>query len=74
MSCFRFANVMNNTAIMNSFNSDNSNIACAKTQHGQVMITFTNRTLKFKPVFKKPIAADNTFFTVITFNSINSFT
>ena len=33
MNCIRFANVMNNTAIINTFNSDNINISNIKTQH-----------------------------------------
>ena len=74
MNCVRFANVINNAAIINAFNSDNSIIANIKAQHYQVMATITNRMLKFKPMIKKPIMADNTFFTVITFSRINSFT
>ena len=37
---------------MNTFNSDNSNIANIKTQHQEIMTTITNRILKIKPVIK----------------------
>ena len=73
MNCFRFANVMNSTNIINTFNSDNSNIANIKTKHRQIMTTITNRILKFKPMIKKPIVADDIFFTIITFSRINGF-
>ena len=73
MKCVRFANAMNNTTIIDPFNSDNSNIANIKTQHCQIKKTITNGILKFKPTIKQPIVADNIFFTVITFNRINSF-
>ena len=46
----RFANVMNNTAIMNSFNCDNINIARIKMQHHQIMTIITNRNSKLKPM------------------------
>ena len=36
--------------IINTFNSDNSNIAKIKTQHSQIMTTITNRILKFEPM------------------------
>ena len=52
---------MNNTTIINILNSDNINITNIKTQYCQVMTTITNITLKFKPMIKKPIVADNTF-------------
>ena len=72
MNCFRFNNGMNSTSIINTFNSDNSIIANIKTKH-QIM-TITNRILKFKSMINKPIVADNTFSTVITFSKINPFT
>ena len=42
MSGFRFANVMNNTTINNTFNSNNNNIANIKTKRRQIMATITN--------------------------------
>ena len=72
MNCSRFANVMNNTTISSSFNSDNSNIANSKTQHRQIITTITYRILKFEPLIKKPIVTNYTFCTVITTASINS--
>ena len=71
MNSFRFSNVMNNTAIINTFNSDNRNIAYIKIQHCQIMAIVTNRILKFKPMIKKPVVADNILFTVITFTNFN---
>ena len=70
----RFANVMNNTAIMNSFNCDNINIARIKMQHLQIMTIITNRNSKLKPMVKTSTKANYTLFTVITFTNINSFT
>ena len=63
---------MTNATIINTFNSDNSNIANIKTKYCQIMTTITNRILKFKPMIKKPIAVDNKLLTVITFSRINS--
>ena len=65
---------MNNTAIINTFNSDNSNIASIKTQHQQILTTITNGFVKFEPMIKMSIVIDNTFFTVIHFSNIISFT
>ena len=48
---------MNNTAIINIFNNDNSNIASINT-------------LKFEYVIKKPIMANHTFFATVTFSKI----
>ena len=70
----RFANVMNNTAIINSFNCDNINIARIKMQHHQIMTIITNRNSKLKPMVKTSTKANYTLFTVITFTNINSFT
>ena len=50
--------------IMNIFNSDNSNIAYSN---------IANRILKFKPMIKKPIMTNHTFFAVVTFSKISSF-
>ena len=58
---------MYNTTIINTFKSDNRNIAYIKTQHRQIMTTITNRNLKLKSMIKKPVLVDNTLFTVITF-------
>ena len=74
MNCTRFANVMNNTTIINTFNSDNNIMAKIKTQHCQLMTTIANRILKFKPMIKIVIVTNYTFFTVFTFSKINSST
>ena len=73
MRRFRFANMKNNATIINTFNSDNDNIANIKTQHHQIMTTIANRILKFKIMINKPTVTDNTLFTVITFSKIRSF-
>ena len=57
MRCFIFANVMNNTMVINNLNSDNSNITNIKTQHRQIMAAITNIISKFKHMIKKPIVA-----------------
>ena len=49
MNCFRSANVMNNTTIIDTFNSDNSNITKIKAQYCQIMETITNGILKLNP-------------------------
>ena len=65
---------MNNTTIINIFDSADNNIAYIKTQHCQSMVTITYRILKFEsPMIKKPKAANHAFFTLITFRKINSF-
>ena len=71
MNRIRFANIENNTIIINTCNSDNSNIATTKTQNRKIMTTITNRI--FKPMIKKRIGTNYTFFNVITFRNINSF-
>ena len=58
---------MNNTRIINTFNTDNSNIANIKNN------IITKRFLKFKLTIKIPIVANYTFFTVINYSNINSF-
>ena len=65
---------MNNTAIINTFISDNSNITSIKTQHQQILAAITNGFVKFEPMIKMSIVIDNTFFTVIHFSNISSFT
>ena len=62
---------MNNTTIINIFNSDNSNIAYIKTQHGQMMTAIACRILKIESMIKKPIVTNHAFFPVFTFS--NSF-
>ena len=64
---------MNNATVISIFNSDKSKIDKIKTQHPQIMTTFTSRILKFKPMIKKPVVANHTFFTVIIFSRINLF-
>ena len=73
MNCFRFANVMNNAMVINTFNSANKITAFINTQNRQVMETITYRILKFEPMIKKSIVANYTFFTVMTLSNINSF-
>ena len=38
------------------------------------MTTIKDRIFKFEPIIEKPIVANHTFFTDITFSRINSFT
>ena len=65
---------MNITAIINSFNSDNSNIANVKKQHRQIMTVITDRIFRFEPMIENLIVSNYTFFTVNAFIRINSFT
>ena len=74
MNCIRFANTINNTKIVNTFNNDNSNIANIETQRQQIITTITEKFLKFRLMIKIPIVANYTFLTVITFSQSNSFT
>ena len=64
---------MNNTRIINIFNSENSNIAYIKTQHCQIMTAIVYIILKLKSMIKKPIKANHAFFAVVTFSKITSF-
>ena len=73
MNYIRFANAMNNTTTINTFNNDNRNIAKIKTQHCQIMTNITNKILKFEPMIKEPTVTNYTFFIVFTFSGINSF-
>ena len=50
---------MNNTTIINIFNSDNSNIAYINTLHCQIMTTIVYRILKFESMIKKPIVTNH---------------
>ena len=52
MICSKFANVVNNTTIKNTFNNDDSNITKIKTQDCQIMATIAKRILKFKSMRK----------------------
>ena len=63
---------MNNTTVINIFNSDNINIAYIKAQNRQIMTTITNIILKFEPMTKKPLVTNHAFFTSITFSRIDS--
>ena len=60
--------------MINTFNSDNSNIANIKAQHQQIMTIIKNRFLKFEPMINLPIVAGDSFFIVITFSNSNSYT
>ena len=46
---------MNNTVIINTFNSDNNNVANIQTQPFQIMTIITGRILKSEPMIKKPL-------------------
>ena len=52
MNCFRSVSAVNNTTIVNTFNSDNSNIAYIKIQ-----IVKSWQPLKFEPMIKIPVEA-----------------
>ena len=68
----RFANVMSITTMINTLCSDNSNIAnVVDTLPQQIMTTITNRILTFKPMIKKPLVINHTFFTATTFSKFN---
>ena len=54
MHCFRFADVMINAMIINTFNSDNNKM----TDIVKSWQTLQTESLKFKPVIKKPIVAE----------------
>ena len=58
--------------ILNTFISDNSNIAYFKTQHHQIMARITYKILKFETMIKKPLVTNHAFFAVITFSNISS--
>ena len=69
--CFAFSK-FTMTTLINILDSDNSNIAYIKTQHFQSMTTIAYIILKFESMIKKPITANHTFFTVVTFSSFTS--
>ena len=64
---------MNNETIINPFIIDDSNITNIKTRNCQIMRIITNIISKLIPMIKKPLVANHTFFTVITFKKINFF-
>ena len=67
-------NVMDNTTIINIFNSNNNNVASIKTENSQIMKTVRYQILKFEPMIKKSIVANHAFLAVTTFSRTSSFT
>ena len=65
---------MNNTTIINTFNSDNSNITNINTKLLKIMTTITGITLKYKKMIAKKVVTNLTLCTVIIFSRIKSFT
>ena len=65
---------MNNTTIINTFNSDNSNITNINTKLLKIMTTITGITLKYKKMIAKTVVKNLTLCTVIIFSRIKSFT
>ena len=64
-----------NKTVINTSKSHNSNIPNIKAQQLiQIMVNITDRILKFKPMAIKPIMTNYTYFIVIIFNRVNSFT
>ena len=57
---------MNNTTIIDIFNSGNSSIATIKTQDYQIMTIITNIILKFEPMIKIPLVTNHVDFLVVT--------
>ena len=64
---------MENTTIINIYDSNNSNITYINNKHCQIMTTIAYRIFKFESVIKKSIVTNHTFFAVVTFSKINSF-
>ena len=54
---------MNNATIINTFNSDNSNIT--KIQHSHIMATITNGIWRFKSMIKIPILTNYRFLQLV---------
>ena len=52
MNCFRLANAMNNTTIINPLNSENIIIVKVKTQNCQIMAIIANKILKLESWLK----------------------
>ena len=73
IDCFGSANVMNNTTIINIFNSDNTTVTYIDIKHCQIIATMTYIMLKIKRIIEKPIVLNHTFFAVATFTRMNSF-
>ena len=64
---------MNNTTIINIFNSDNSDIAYVKTQNSQIMASIAYRTMKYESMIWKRMVENHEFFASVPFRGINSF-
>lgn len=64
---------MNNAAIINSFNSDDNNVANINTEHKYIMTNITHRILKFESVMKRSVATNHTYFVVVIISKINLF-
>ena len=64
---------MNNTTIINIFNSDNSSIPHTRTQNCPNMATIAYRFLKLESMINKPIVRNYAFFNAITFSRFSSF-
>ena len=72
MKCVRLANAINNSTIVNTFKSDNSNISYIQRKHCKSMPIITNRILRIKLMLKKPILTDKALLLIITLKNINS--
>ena len=59
--------MLNITTIINTFKSENNNIARIITQHQQIIATITEKVLEVKLMIKKLIVANHAFSTVATF-------
>ena len=59
--------------VINTFKSDNSNMAYINTKHCQIMTTITDRMQKLKLMIERPVVTDHTLFPVVTVTRINSF-
>ena len=57
---------MNNTTIIDIFNSGNSSIANIKTQDYQIMTIINNIILKFEPMIKIPLVTNHVDSLVVT--------
>ena len=70
-NCFRFANVINNTTMINHFYNDNDNTDNIKTLYCQIIKIIAKEILKFNPMIKKSTVTNHTFFAVVTFSRTN---
>lgn len=59
--------MLNITTIINTFKSENNNIARIKTQHQQIIATIREKALEVKLMIKNLIVANHAFSTVATF-------